>query len=132
MNSCRRWCTSPAPRARDRRWRSCAPASRRRATGFMPISRRISCAFTSASAWRVELLEECERVNRDAPITYFEITTAAAFLAFTRVPADIVLLEVGVGGRLDATNVVRRPAVTAITPVSLDHQALLGDTVAAI
>jgi dihydrofolate synthase/folylpolyglutamate synthase len=82
--------------------------------------------------WLVELLEECERVNRDAPITYFEITTAAAFLAFTRVPADIVLLEVGVGGRLDATNVVRRPAVTAITPVSLDHQALLGDTVAAI
>jgi dihydrofolate synthase/folylpolyglutamate synthase len=80
----------------------------------------------------IGLLEECERANRDAPITFFEITTTAAFLAFTRTPADIVLLEVGLGGRLDATNVVRRPAVTAITPVSLDHQAFLGDTVAAI
>jgi dihydrofolate synthase / folylpolyglutamate synthase len=78
------------------------------------------------------LLEECERANRDAPITFFEITTAAAFLAFTRTPAEILLLEVGLGGRLDATNVVRRPAVTAITPISLDHQALLGDTIAAI
>jgi dihydrofolate synthase / folylpolyglutamate synthase len=80
----------------------------------------------------IALLEECERANRDAPITFFEITTAAAFLAFARTPADIVLLEVGLGGRLDATNVVRRPAVTAITPVSLDHQAFLGNTVAAI
>jgi len=80
----------------------------------------------------IALLEECERTNRDAPITFFEITTAAAFLAFARTPADIVLLEVGLGGRLDATNVVRRPAVTAITPVSLDHQAFLGDTVATI
>jgi dihydrofolate synthase/folylpolyglutamate synthase len=80
----------------------------------------------------IALLEECERANRDAPITFFEITTAAAFLAFARTPADIVLLEVGLGGRLDATNVVRHPAVTAITPVSLDHQAFLGDTVAAI
>ena len=78
------------------------------------------------------LLEECERANRDAPITFFEITTAAAFLAFARVPADIVLLETGLGGRLDTTNVIARPAVTAITPVSLDHQAFLGDTVAAI
>ncbi len=80
----------------------------------------------------IALLEECECANRDAPITFFEITTAAAFLAFARSPADIVLLEVGLGGRLDATNVVRRPAVTAVTPVSLDHQAFLGDTVAAI
>ena len=78
------------------------------------------------------LLEECERANQDAPITFFEITTAAAFLAFARVPADIVLLETGLGGRLDTTNVIARPAVTAITPVSLDHQAFLGDTVAAI
>lgn len=78
------------------------------------------------------LLEECERANGDAPITFFEITTAAAFLAFARTPADIALLEVGLGGRLDATNVVRRPAVTAITPVSLDHQGFLGDTVPAI
>jgi dihydrofolate synthase / folylpolyglutamate synthase len=80
----------------------------------------------------VALLEECERANDDAPITYFEITTAAAFLAFARVPADIVLLETGLGGRLDATNVIRHPAATAITPISLDHQAFLGDTIAAI
>src|SRR5579859_3124183 len=63
------------------------------------------------------LLEECERANCGEQITFFEITNAAAFLAFARVPADIVLLEVGVGGRLDSTNVVRRPAVTAITPI---------------
>jgi dihydrofolate synthase/folylpolyglutamate synthase len=80
----------------------------------------------------IALLEECEHANGDEPITFFEITTAAALLAFVRVPADIALLEVGLGGRLDATNVVRRPAVTAITPVSLDHQSFLGDTVAAI
>ncbi|MGH7031726.1 MAG: bifunctional folylpolyglutamate synthase/dihydrofolate synthase, partial [Stellaceae bacterium] len=80
----------------------------------------------------IELLEECERANGGAPITYFEITTAAAFLAFARTPADIVLLETGLGGRLDATNVIRCPAATAITPVSLDHQAFLGDTITAI
>jgi dihydrofolate synthase/folylpolyglutamate synthase len=78
------------------------------------------------------LLEECEEANRGEPITFFEITTAAAFLAFARVPADVVLLEVGLGGRLDATNVIARPAATAITPVSLDHQGFLGDTIAAI
>src|SRR5262249_27347614 len=80
----------------------------------------------------IALLEECERANGGSPITYFEITTAAAFLAFARVPADIVLLETGLGGRLDATNVIRRPAVAAITPISLDHHAFLGDTIAAI
>jgi dihydrofolate synthase/folylpolyglutamate synthase len=80
----------------------------------------------------VAVLEEAESANGGAPITFFEITTAAAFLAFARCPADIVLLEVGMGGRLDTTNVVRRPAVTAITPISLDHQAFLGDTIAAI
>ena len=80
----------------------------------------------------IALLEECERFNQAAPITYFEITTAAAFLAFARTPADIVLLETGLGGRLDATNVIRHPAATAITPISLDHQAFLGDTIAAI
>jgi dihydrofolate synthase / folylpolyglutamate synthase len=79
-----------------------------------------------------DMLEECERANGEEPITYFEITTVAAFLAFVRSPADILLLEVGLGGRLDATNVVRRPKVTAITPISLDHQAFLGDTIAAI
>src|SRR5262249_46645559 len=80
----------------------------------------------------IALLEECEAANNGAPITYFEITTTAAFLAFVRTPADIVLLETGLGGRLDATNVIRHPAVTAITPISLDHQAFLGDTIAAI
>jgi len=80
----------------------------------------------------IALLEECERANDGAPITYFEITTAAAFLAFVRTPADVSLLETGLGGRLDATNVVSRPAVTAITPISLDHQAFLGDTIAQI
>lgn len=75
------------------------------------------------------LLEECERVNAGEPITFFEITTAAAFLAFARTPADIVILETGLGGRLDATNVIDKPLLTCITPVSLDHQHYLGDTV---
>ncbi|MCB2100722.1 MAG: bifunctional folylpolyglutamate synthase/dihydrofolate synthase, partial [Rhodobacterales bacterium] len=75
------------------------------------------------------LLEECEAANGTDPITFFEITTAAAFLAFARVPADIVLLETGLGGRLDATNVIDRPALTVLTPVSLDHQDFLGDTI---
>jgi len=80
----------------------------------------------------IALLERCEAANGRTPITYFEITTAAALLAFARIPADIVLLETGLGGRLDATNVISSPAVTAITPISLDHQAFLGDTIAAI
>ena len=80
----------------------------------------------------LELLEECERANSGEPITFFEITTAAAFLAFARMPADVVLLETGLGGRLDSTNVIARPAATAITSISLDHQAFLGDTLAAI
>lgn len=75
------------------------------------------------------LLEECERINGDRPITFFEVTTAAAFLAFARTPADIALLETGLGGRLDATNTVKNPALTVITPISLDHQQYLGDTV---
>ncbi len=78
------------------------------------------------------LLEECEAANRNEPITFFEITTAAAYLAFSREPADIVLLETGLGGRLDATNVIDRPLVSVIMPVSLDHQQFLGNTLAAI
>ncbi len=74
------------------------------------------------------VLEECESVNDGDPITYFEITTAAAFLAFARTPGDVVLLETGLGGRLDATNVIDKPALTIITPVSMDHQQYLGDT----
>jgi len=78
------------------------------------------------------ILDECHAANGDAPITYFEITTCAAILAMARQPADYTLLEVGLGGRLDATNVIDRPAATVITPVSMDHQAYLGDTLAAI
>jgi len=78
-----------------------------------------------------EILAECELANEGRPITYFEITTAAAFLAFSRAEADYTLLEVGLGGRLDATNMVV-PKVSVITPVSADHQAFLGNTVAQI
>ena len=78
------------------------------------------------------LLERCEAANGEAPITFFEITTAAAFLAMAETPADWCLLEVGLGGRLDATNVVDRPRLTVLTPVSLDHQGYLGDTLAEI
>ncbi|MGY0789421.1 bifunctional folylpolyglutamate synthase/dihydrofolate synthase [Azospirillum argentinense] len=78
------------------------------------------------------LLEECEAANGGGPITFFEVTTVAALLAFAREPADVVLLETGLGGRLDATNVVDRPAVTAITRISYDHRQFLGDTLEAI
>ncbi len=78
------------------------------------------------------LLDECVTANGPDEITFFEITTCAAFLAFARVPADWTLLEVGLGGRLDATNVVEGPRLTIITPVSMDHEAYLGDTVAKI
>ena len=74
------------------------------------------------------ILEECEAANAGLPITLFEITTAAAFLAYARVPADALVLEVGLGGRFDATNVVDRPVATAIAPVSMDHLQYLGDT----
>jgi dihydrofolate synthase/folylpolyglutamate synthase len=76
----------------------------------------------------VALLEECERANGGESITFFEITTAAAFLAFIRHPADILLLETGLGGRLDATNVVERPLLTVLTPISFDHMQHLGNT----
>ncbi len=78
------------------------------------------------------LLDDCVTANGGEAITFFEITTCAAFLAFQRVPADWTLLEVGLGGRLDATNVVDRPRLTVITPVSMDHEAYLGDTIAKI
>jgi dihydrofolate synthase/folylpolyglutamate synthase len=78
------------------------------------------------------LLAECEAANAGAPITFFEITTVAALLAFARTPANFTLLEVGLGGRLDATNVVERPRLGVITPVSIDHQQYLGETLAEI
>lgn len=75
------------------------------------------------------ILEECEHANGGDPITFFEITTAAAFLAYSRVPADLLLLETGLGGRFDSTNVLAAPDVTVITPVSMDHTQFLGDTI---
>lgn len=74
------------------------------------------------------ILEECEARNGGEPITLFEITTAAALLVFSRVPAEALVLEVGLGGRFDATNVVDRPLACAIAPVSMDHLQYLGDT----
>jgi len=71
-------------------------------------------------------LLDCEKINGHTPITYFEITTAIALKCFADHPADVVLLEVGLGGRLDATNVIERPLSTVITPVSLDHEQFLG------
>jgi dihydrofolate synthase / folylpolyglutamate synthase len=79
-----------------------------------------------------EALEEVERVNDNAPITVFEITTAVALLLFARTPADVLVLEVGLGGRFDATNVIERPAACAITSISMDHMEFLGDSVAKI
>ncbi len=78
------------------------------------------------------LLEECEQVNGGEPITFFEITTAAAFLAYSRTHADYLILEVGLGGRLDATNVIGDPAVSIITTIDYDHQQYLGDTLSLI
>ncbi|WP_027285383.1 bifunctional folylpolyglutamate synthase/dihydrofolate synthase [Rubritepida flocculans] len=79
-----------------------------------------------------DALAEVERVNAGAPITVFEITTAVALLLFSRVPADVLVLEVGLGGRFDATNVIARPAATAITSISMDHMEFLGDSLAKI
>ncbi|MCP1167468.1 Mur ligase family protein, partial [Limimaricola sp. ASW11-118] len=75
-----------------------------------------------------DLLDRTHAANGPDPITYFEITTAAALLAFAETPAEWTLLETGLGGRLDATNVVERPALTVITPIDLDHQQYLGET----
>jgi dihydrofolate synthase/folylpolyglutamate synthase len=79
-----------------------------------------------------DALAECEVRNGGSPITVFEMETAAAFLLFARHPADVVLLEVGLGGRLDATNVIERPIATVITRLSLDHRDFLGDTLEGI
>ncbi|UFN51229.1 bifunctional folylpolyglutamate synthase/dihydrofolate synthase [Roseomonas sp. OT10] len=79
-----------------------------------------------------EALEEAERANAGEPITVFEITTAVALLLFSRVPADLLVLEVGLGGRFDATNVVDRPAACAVASVSMDHMEFLGDRLSGI
>jgi dihydrofolate synthase/folylpolyglutamate synthase len=75
-----------------------------------------------------DALAECKTANGDSPITLFELETAAAFVLFARHPADMLLLEVGLGGRLDATNVIDRPLASIVTPVSMDHAEFLGDT----
>lgn len=79
-----------------------------------------------------DVLDRVEAANSGEPITFFEVTTAAAFLAFSETPADLCLLEVGLGGVLDATNVVEGVAVSAIAPVDIDHREFLGDTIKAI
>jgi dihydrofolate synthase / folylpolyglutamate synthase len=78
------------------------------------------------------MLDECYQANGGESITYFEITTVAGLLAFARTPADYTLLEVGLGGRLDATNVVDAPLLSVITPISIDHEQFLGDTLTKI
>jgi len=78
------------------------------------------------------ILEECEEANAGSAVTLFEITTAAAFLAFSRSPADITLIETGLGGRFDATNVIEDPLLTIITPISKDHTDWLGNTITKI
>jgi dihydrofolate synthase/folylpolyglutamate synthase len=79
-----------------------------------------------------EALTRCERINAGQPMSFFEITTAAAFLLFAERPADMLLLEVGLGGRFDTTNVVEHPLAAVVTPVSMDHPEFLGSTVEAI
>jgi dihydrofolate synthase/folylpolyglutamate synthase len=85
-----------------------------------------------ADAALADLLEACERAGAGLNIQHFEILTAAAFLYYAREPGDVTLLEVGLGGRLDATNVVEHPVLAALTPVALDHMAFLGPTIAHI
>ena len=97
------------------------------------VNERFRLGRAAAACWcrtheLADALAECERANGDAPITLFEIETAAAFVLFARHPADMLLLEVGLGGRLDATNVIERPLASVVTPVSMDHVEFLGDT----
>ena len=80
----------------------------------------------------LKLLEECEKANAGDEITFFEFITAAAFKIFAETPADVAVIEVGLGGRLDATNVIEKPLVSAITPIHLDHQTYLGRTLSEI
>ena len=79
-----------------------------------------------------ELIGHVEHVNGEAPITFFEIITAVAYHAYAQIPADFLLLETGLGGRLDATNVVPHPKATVLTPIALDHMSYLGDSLAEI
>ena len=78
------------------------------------------------------MLEECEYYNKKNPITFFEITTVAAYLGFSRVESDILLLETGLGGRFDATNVIPTTICSVITPISMDHMSFLGNSIKTI
>jgi dihydrofolate synthase/folylpolyglutamate synthase len=89
---------------------------------------RVAGSFISENVL-ADILNECELANNGKPITYFEITTCAAFLIFSRIKADYTLLEVGLGGRLDATNILKKPKLTIITPISMDHVQFLGSTI---
>jgi len=88
---------------------------------------RLAGEFISSEAL-IDVLTECIEINKGEPITFFEMFTCAAFLAFSRAPADWLILETGMGGRLDTTNVVPNPAATIITTISYDHMKFLGDT----
>ena len=97
------------------------------------FNERIRLAGTLVSSRRLnQALEYCEQANGGAPITFFEITTAAAFKLFAEVKADYLLLETGMGGSFDASNVVKHPLGVVITPVDYDHQSFLGNSIAEI
>ena len=85
-----------------------------------------------SNQYLIDLLEECERINKNKSITFFEITTVAAFLAFSRNRSDITLLETGLGGKFNATNLIKKPLLTAITPISIDHVKFLGHSLKTI
>lgn len=90
------------------------------------------CGSLVDPALLTDLISHVEHVNGDAPITFFEMVTAVAYQAFAQVPADVLLLETGLGGRLDATNVVPHPCATVLTPISMDHMSYLGNSLSAI
>ena len=97
------------------------------------FSERIRLAGTLITdEYLADVLDRVEAANAGHEITFFEITTAAAFVAFAEVPADLCIVEVGLGGILDATNVIQRPAVSVIAPIDIDHREFLGDTIAKI
>lgn len=97
------------------------------------VTERIRLAGTPISSEAlIDVLTECIEINKDEPITFFEMFTCAAFLAFSRVSADWLILETGMGGRLDTTNVIAKPAATIITTISYDHMKFLGNTLARI
>lgn len=118
--------------------RACLEASGRRVHVYtsphlVRFNERIRLAGSLISDERlIELMREVMAANGGAPVTFFELTTAVAFLGFSREPAEACVIEVGLGGRFDATNVVPRPAICGIAQLGLDHQKWLGDTIVEI